>query len=108
MLAGNQILAKNGAEFTSRILTDDMTGRSDRVVVEWEMESAVDMNAALVRASMKLAFIHLGKNLLIDITPVLKIKNPCMWMIPMQTISRSPNREPASTLSTTFNWCGAV
>ena len=47
MLAGNQILAKNGAELTSRILTDDMTGRSDRVVVEWEMESAADMNAAL-------------------------------------------------------------
>ena len=47
MRAGNQILAKNGAEFTSRILTDDMTGRSDRVVVEWEMEGIAEMNTAL-------------------------------------------------------------
>ena len=36
MRVGNQILAKNGGEFTSRILTDDMIGGSERVVVEWE------------------------------------------------------------------------
>ena len=47
MRAGDQILAKNGARFASRILTDDMTGRSDRVVVEWEMESMSDMNTTL-------------------------------------------------------------
>ena len=47
MRTGDQILAKSGGEFKSRILTDDMTGRSDRVVVEWEMESAAEMNAAL-------------------------------------------------------------
>ncbi|MEE8466296.1 MAG: hypothetical protein V3S68_07445 [Dehalococcoidia bacterium] len=45
--AGDQILAKNGARFTTRILTDDMTGRSDRVVVEWEMESASDLTTTL-------------------------------------------------------------
>lgn len=32
---------------TSRILTDDMTGRSDRVVVKWEAESIAVMNAQL-------------------------------------------------------------
>ncbi|MCH8897689.1 MAG: hypothetical protein IIC33_05285 [Chloroflexi bacterium] len=32
---------------TSRILTDDMTGRSDRVAVEWEAESIAVMNAQL-------------------------------------------------------------
>ncbi|PKB72326.1 MAG: hypothetical protein BZY87_00620 [SAR202 cluster bacterium Io17-Chloro-G6] len=47
MRAGDQILAKHGARFPSRILTDDMTGRSDRVVVEWEMESISDMSTAL-------------------------------------------------------------
>ena len=36
MRVGNQVLAKNGGEFTLRILTDDMTGRPDRVVVELE------------------------------------------------------------------------
>ena len=47
MRAGDQILGKNGARFTSRIMTDDMTGRSDRVVVEWEMGSVSEMNNAL-------------------------------------------------------------
>ncbi len=47
MRAGDQILGKSGARFTSRIMTDDMTGRSDRVVVEWEMGSVSEMNNAL-------------------------------------------------------------
>ena len=49
MRAGDQILAKHGALVASRILTDDMTGRSDRVVVEWEMDSIAVMNAELER-----------------------------------------------------------
>ena len=48
--AGDQILAKNGARFTTRILTDDRTGRSDRVVVEWEMESASELNTTIEQA----------------------------------------------------------
>ena len=47
MRAGDQLLAKSGAQFTSHILTDDCTGRSDRVVVEWEMGSISEMNTAL-------------------------------------------------------------
>jgi len=47
MKAGDQILSKGGGPVSSRILTDDMTGRSDRVVVEWEMESSSEMGAAL-------------------------------------------------------------
>lgn len=50
MRAGDQILSKSGGPFSSRILTDDLTGRSDRVVVEWEMASAAEMTAALDEA----------------------------------------------------------
>ena len=44
---GAEILAKYGTQPTSRILTDDMTGRSDRVVVEWDVESVSQMNTEL-------------------------------------------------------------
>ena len=50
MRAGDQILSKSGGPFSSRILTDDMTGRSDRVVFEWEMANAAEMTAALDKA----------------------------------------------------------
>ena len=50
MKAGDQILSKSGGPFSSRILTDDLTGRSDRVVVEWEMESFSEMTSALEKA----------------------------------------------------------
>ena len=50
MQAGNQILGKYGTQPTSRIMTDDMTGRSDRVVVEWEVESTAQMNAEIEKA----------------------------------------------------------
>ena len=39
MQEANEAMAKFGSGMNTRILTDRMTGRSDRVVVEWEMES---------------------------------------------------------------------
>lgn len=45
MKDGDRILAKYGGEFKSRVLTDHMTGRSDRVVVEWEIESIAEMDS---------------------------------------------------------------
>ena len=39
MRAADQIMVKHGAPAISRILTDEMTGRSDRVVAEWDVES---------------------------------------------------------------------
>ena len=50
MQLGNQILGKYGTQPPSRIMTDDMTGRSDRVVVEWEVESTAQMNAEIEKA----------------------------------------------------------
>lgn len=47
MRAGDQIMSKHGAPAASRILTDDMTGRSDRVVVEWDVESTAVISAEL-------------------------------------------------------------
>ena len=47
MRTSDQIMVKHGGPAISRILTDEMTGRSDRVVIEWELESASAMNAAL-------------------------------------------------------------
>ena len=47
MRAADQIMAKHGGPVISRILTDEMTGRSDRVVAEWDVESTSAMNAGL-------------------------------------------------------------
>ena len=47
MKEGDALLAKYGQGFKSRWLTDWMSGRSDRVVVECEMENLADMDAAL-------------------------------------------------------------
>lgn len=47
MRTGDQIMSKHGAPAASRILTDDMTGRSDRVVVEWDVESTAVISAEL-------------------------------------------------------------
>ena len=47
MQEGNGLLAKYGIEFKTRTLTDWMSGRSDRVVMEWELENVADMDTAL-------------------------------------------------------------
>ena len=47
MQEGNQVLGKYATMPTSRIMTDDMTGRSDRVVVEWDVESVSQMNSEI-------------------------------------------------------------
>ena len=47
MRAAAQIMAKHGGPVISRISTGEMTGRSDRVVAEWEFESTSAMNAGL-------------------------------------------------------------
>ena len=49
MRTADQIMLKHGGPVISRILTDEMTGRSDRVVIEWDMESIASMNDALDR-----------------------------------------------------------
>ncbi len=47
MKEADVMLSKYGPGFKSRTMTDWMSGRSDRVVVEWEMENPADMDAAL-------------------------------------------------------------
>ena len=47
---GNESLAKYGASFASRILTDYMSGRTDRVAVEWEAQDLGEIDAAMNRA----------------------------------------------------------
>lgn len=53
MKEGDRILATHGSSFKSTTLTDHMTGRSDRVVVEWELESLGDMDAAMAEVMSK-------------------------------------------------------
>jgi hypothetical protein len=43
----NSEMARFGPTIDSRILTDHMTGRSDRVLVEWEVDDIGSMDAAL-------------------------------------------------------------
>ena len=47
MTEANETMARYGASFKTRVLTDAMTGRSDRLVVEWEMENIGDMDSQL-------------------------------------------------------------
>ena len=47
MRDGNEAMARFGSSINSRVLTDHMTGRSDRVVVEWEVDDIGSMDAAL-------------------------------------------------------------
>ena len=49
MNEGNEGLARFGAGLTARVLTDAMTGRSDRGVVEWELENIGDMESAMAQ-----------------------------------------------------------
>ena len=43
---GNGALQRYGFNFKSRILSDHMSGRSDRVAVEWEMDGLGDWDSA--------------------------------------------------------------
>ena len=43
----NSAMARFGSAINSRILTDHMTGRSDRVVMEWEADDTCPMDAAM-------------------------------------------------------------
>ena len=43
----NCAMARFGFAINSRILTDPMTGRSDRVVMEWEADDIRSMDAAM-------------------------------------------------------------
>ena len=44
MEAGNQLMGKYGGALKTRILTDNMIGRSDRVVVEWKWTAWTNWN----------------------------------------------------------------
>lgn len=43
----NESMTRFGARFKTRVFTDAMTGRSDRVVVEWELENMGDMDTQM-------------------------------------------------------------
>ena len=43
----NSAMARFGSAINSRILRDHMTGRSDRVVMEWEADDIGSMDAAM-------------------------------------------------------------
>lgn len=47
MQDGNAAMVRFGSSISSRVLTDHMTGRSDRVVVEWEVDDIGSMDMAL-------------------------------------------------------------
>ena len=47
MQDGNAAMGRFGTSLNSRVLTDHMTGRSDRVVVEWEVDDIGSMDTAL-------------------------------------------------------------
>lgn len=47
MVEGNETMARLGGGLKARVLTDAMTGRSDRVVVEWELENIGDMDSQM-------------------------------------------------------------
>ena len=47
MQDGNAAMVRYGSSIDSRILTDHMTVRSDRVVVEWDVDDMGSMDATL-------------------------------------------------------------
>ena len=47
MQNGSAAMVRYGSSRDSRILTDHMAGRSDRVVVEWDVDDMGSMDAAL-------------------------------------------------------------
>ncbi|MFQ5873944.1 MAG: hypothetical protein ACE5JL_09100 [Dehalococcoidia bacterium] len=46
---GEKMLQQHGANFKSRLLTDYMSGRSDRVAAEWEVNDLREIDEALNR-----------------------------------------------------------
>ena len=46
---GDKALRQHGVDFKSRLLTDYMSGRSDRVAAEWEVNGLADIDAGLGR-----------------------------------------------------------
>ena len=50
ILEGERELEQRGVALKSRILTDYMSGRTDRVVVEWEVDDLREIEGALERA----------------------------------------------------------
>ena len=47
---GNEILRRGGVDIGTRVLSDHNSGRTDRVVVEFEMEDAGDFDRAIGQA----------------------------------------------------------
>ena len=47
MKEGDRALQSSGTSLKSRVLTDYMSGRSDRVVVEWEVEDLASIETAM-------------------------------------------------------------
>ena len=47
MLEADQAMRRYGTGMKTRILTDHMVGRSDRVVVEWEMDTVGHMDEVM-------------------------------------------------------------
>ena len=46
---GDKLLQQYGGDFKSRILTDYMSGRTDRVVAEWEVNDLNAIDSAMER-----------------------------------------------------------
>ena len=44
---GDKLLQQHGASFKTRIMTDHLSGRSDRVAAEWEGDDLGEMEAAI-------------------------------------------------------------
>ncbi|MFQ5933029.1 MAG: hypothetical protein ACE5KI_00120 [Dehalococcoidia bacterium] len=50
LLEGEKMLRQFGVNWKSRLLTDYMSGRSDRVASEWEVDNLQDIEDAMNRA----------------------------------------------------------
>ena len=50
MKKGNEAMARFGMKFKARVLSDYQSGRTDRVVVEWEMDSIADLESGMNEA----------------------------------------------------------
>lgn len=50
LLEGEKLLLRNGVDFKTRLLTDHMSGRSDRVAAEWEADSVAALEAGMAQA----------------------------------------------------------
>ena len=46
---GNDLMRKLGADFDARVLSDYQTGRTDRIVVEWEADQLTEFEAMMNR-----------------------------------------------------------